>query len=135
MSKENPNDAVVLKMIRNIAGAAGKTSARAAAHPLFIKVLNEVVRKSGNAAWRETREGITTRPIWDSRTRLIRCAAGSSFPGHPHAAEELMVVLDGRIRMGESCLSTGDIEVSPAGSMHPEGEAIEDCLLLIQVAR
>jgi anti-sigma factor ChrR (cupin superfamily) len=135
MSKEDPNGAVVLKMMKAIAGSTGKTSARAAADPVFIKVLNEVVHRSGDAAWREIREGITTRPIWDSRTKLIRCAAGSSFPGHPHAAEELMVVLDGRIRMGETCLSTGDIEVSPAGSMHPEGEAIEDCLLLIQVAR
>lgn len=108
---------------------------RADADPVFTRILNEVVRNAGSAPWREIRDGVSIRPIWDDRTFLLRCAAGKQIPTHIHDREEWLCVLDGEMRIGESHLTTGDIEISPVGSEHPTAEALEDCLVLLQHSR
>jgi hypothetical protein len=116
-------------------GAMDKLRARAEADPVFMRILNDIVRNAGSAPWRQLWDGVNIRPIWDDRTYLLRCAAGKQVPCHVHVSEELLVVLDGELRIGEAHLFTGDIEISPAGSEHPATEALEDCLALVQYSR
>jgi anti-sigma factor ChrR (cupin superfamily) len=116
-------------------GAIGELRARAEADPVFMRILSDVVRNAGSAPWRQLWDGVTIRPIWDDRTFLLRCAAGKQVPSHVHDREELLIVLDGELRIGEAHLFTGDIEISPAGSEHPATEAIETCLALVQYSR
>lgn len=116
-------------------GAMDKLRTRAEADPVFMRILDDVVRNAGSAPWRQLWDGVSIRPIWDDRTYLLRCAAGKQVPCHVHESEELLVVLDGEMRIGEAHLFTGDMEISPAGSEHPAAEAIENCLALVQYSR
>jgi anti-sigma factor ChrR (cupin superfamily) len=100
-----------------------------------MRILDDVVRNAGSAPWRQVWDGVSIRPIWDDRTYLLRCAAGKQVPSHVHESEELLVVLDGEMRIGEAHLFTGDIEISSAGSEHPAAVALEDCLALVQYSR
>lgn len=116
-------------------GAVDKLRTRAEADPVFMRILNDVVGNAGSAPWREMWDGVSIRPIWDDRTYLLRCAAGKQVPCHVHDREELLVVLDGELRIGEAHLFTGDMEISPAGSEHAATEALEECLALVQYSR
>jgi len=117
------------------AGAMGQLRTRAEADPVFMRILNDVITNAGSAPWRQLWDGVSIRPIWDDRTFLLRCAAGKQVPCHDHNCEELLVVLDGEMRIGKAHLFTGDIEISPAGSEHPATEALENCLALVQYSR
>lgn len=116
-------------------GAMDKLRTRGEADPVFMRILNDVIRNAGSAPWRKLWDGVSIRPIWDDRTFLLRCAAGKQVPCHDHDHEELLLVLDGEMRIGDAHLFTGDIEISPAGSEHPASEALEDCLALVQYSR
>jgi hypothetical protein len=116
-------------------GAMDKLRTRAEADPIFMRILNDVVGNAASTPWRQLWEGVSIRPIWDDRTYLLRCAAGKQVPCHVHESEELLVVLDGELRIGEAHLFTGDMEISPACSEHPTAEALENCLALVQYSR
>lgn len=64
-------------------------------------------------------------------TMLVRMAAGSSYPGHRHAAREECLVLEGSLRVGTCRLERGDYQVATRGSAHLEQATDEGCLLLI----
>ena len=116
-------------------GGLHKLRSRAEADPVFMRILNEIIDNAASAPWRQLQDGVSIRPIWDDRTYLLRCAAGKQVPCHVHEAEELLVLLDGELRVGEAHLFAGDIEISPAGSEHPATEAVETCLALVQYSR
>lgn len=107
----------------------GASSAR------FMRILNDIVQKAESSPWRRTQDGAFLRPIWDDRSFLMRCEAGVQIRSHVHDGEELLVMLDGEMRIGEMHFSTGDFQVSPAGSEHPTAEALGDCLVLLQFSR
>ena len=101
----------------------------------FMRILNDIVQKAESAPWRRTRDGAFLRPIWDDRSFLMKCEAGLQIRSHVHDSEELLVMLEGDLRIGEVHFSAGDFQVSPAGSEHPSAEALGDCLVLLQYAR
>lgn len=101
---------------------------------LFACVMKMIVER-GIAPfdpWIEERSGTAVRPIWDDRSFLIRCAAGTPFPAHVHDREERVVILDGDLRFGAERFSAGTCIVSDRGSTHEAGEAEADCLFLVQ---
>ena len=101
---------------------------------LFAQVVGGILKEGmePSGPWTEERGGVALRPIWDDRSFLMRCRAGTQIPSHLHEFEERLVILDGEIRIGDQHHSTGACIVSPQGSLHEPAEAIGDCLILVQ---
>ena len=55
----------------------------------------------------------------DSKSFLLRAAAGSEFPEHSHEGDEECIVLEGEFTMGDLTLQAGDFHFAARGSHHP----------------
>lgn len=71
----------------------------------------------------------------DARRRvvsmLVRMAAGTSYPGHRHAAAEECFVVSGDVSVGERVLRAGDYQLAAAGSTHGVQSTRDGCTLFI----
>jgi anti-sigma factor ChrR (cupin superfamily) len=75
--------------------------------------------------------GVETRMLHGNKTMLVRMAAGTVLPEHPHAHAEQCLVLEGSIRSEKITAYAGDFTYMPAGSIHPPLYSDTGCLLLI----
>lgn len=56
----------------------------------------------------------------NTKSFLIRAAAGVSMPGHGHQGDEECLVLEGEFSMGDLTLRAGDFHHASKGVIHPE---------------
>lgn len=112
--------------------AQGIAAPLADADELFTKIMSDVLSAFSERAWLKDQPGFEIKELWNPQSLMVKCFAGTLIPAHQHNYTELMLVLDGKIRFGESVLSTGACETMSPGTHHEDGEALEDCLLLIQ---
>src|SRR5262245_33494173 len=62
--------------------------------------------------------GVELRYLYKRDTMLVRMAANSRIPAHPHAKAEQCLVLEGNISSNGLTASAGDFVHMAAGSMH-----------------
>lgn len=61
---------------------------------------------------------------------LLRFQAGARFPAHDHPGGEELLVVSGRIRLGEKHLQEGDYLWTPPGEIH-DAQSEEGALLMV----
>src|SRR5262249_31152231 len=100
--------------------------------------MNDVVfAMASDAVWTPTGiPGIETRRLFhdeleDRLTMLVRMAAGTTYPGHLHAADEDCSVVEGDVTLNDVTLNGGDFVRAKAGSVHRIVSTVDGCLLLI----
>jgi quercetin dioxygenase-like cupin family protein len=95
-------------------------------------------KKTDDLHWVEAREGVARATLRDQpdggRTYLVRFAAGCASGAHRHLAAEEVLVLEGRVRIGEHSLSRGDFLFTEAGETH-DVLATEAALILVSTAK
>ena len=69
-----------------------------------------------------------------SESYFLRLQPGARLPAHPHAQDELCVVLEGSVRLGEVEVGAGDFHLARAGSSHGVVESVHGALLFIRGA-
>jgi mannose-6-phosphate isomerase-like protein (cupin superfamily) len=87
--------------------------------------------KPDDTPWITSAPGIETRMLYSDKTMLVRMAAGTVLPEHPHIHAEQCLVLEGSIRTEKVTAYAGDFTYMPAGSNHPPLYSDTGCLLLI----
>ncbi|WP_166367229.1 cupin domain-containing protein [Pseudomonas akapageensis] len=77
--------------------------------------------------------GIRSSAIWGENgngSDFIEFKAGARFPLHDHEGQEEVLILSGRIRMGDLVMEAGDyLKIGP-GEEH-DAEALEDTLFFL----
>ncbi len=64
------------------------------------------------------------------RTSLVRLVAGSRFPRHAHVGSEEVLVIEGKVVIGEATLAAGDYLYTEAGEEH-DVQALEDSVIYV----
>lgn len=80
-----------------------------------------VTVRTSDGQWRMLAPGVATKLLHDDgamQSFLLRLDAGASLPAHDHAVDELCVVLEGSVRLGDIEVSCGDFHLAVAGSRH-----------------
>jgi hypothetical protein len=75
--------------------------------------------------------GVQVRQLHEGHTMLVRMAAKTVYPAHPHKTTEQCLVLEGSITSGGITAYAGDFTYMPAGSNHDSLYSESGCLLLI----
>ena len=80
--------------------------------------------RAGDGPWEIIAPGIERRLLFVDRSAgrqsyYLRMAAGAVLPPHRHGIAEECVLLEGRLRVGNSMLNPGDFHVVQAGQPHP----------------
>ena len=91
-----------------------------------------VTVRTSDGHWRMLAPGVAMKMLHDDgamQSFLLRLDAGASLPAHDHAVDELCVVLEGSVRLGDIEVSRGDYHLAVAGSRHgrvvsPEGAVL-----------
>jgi quercetin dioxygenase-like cupin family protein len=63
---------------------------------------------------------------------LLRFDPGARLAAHDHAGDEVCLVLEGSVRLGEVEVGAGDYHFAPAGSAHGEVYSANGALLFIR---
>jgi len=63
---------------------------------------------------------------------LLRFDPGARLPAHDNAGDEVCVVLEGSVRLGDVEVSAGDYHFASAGSAHGEVYSANGALLFIR---
>ena len=64
------------------------------------------------------------------RSSFVRLAQGARFPRHAHQGTEEVVVISGRVRLGEAQLEEGDYLFTTPGEEH-DVEALTDAVIFV----
>lgn len=83
--------------------------------------------------WEAVVPGIDSKPLWNARTSLLRCAPGSVLPSHLHDDEEHLVVLAGDLIIGGRTFLPGDHIRSPRGEDNFCHMTRTGCLIFSQI--
>lgn len=63
---------------------------------------------------------------------LLRIQPGGTLPRHPHARDELCLMLEGEVMFGDLCLKAGDFHMALKGSIHETVRSDQGALIFIQ---
>lgn len=77
---------------------------------------------------------LTTDPVRQTTTVLVRMAPGTRYPSHPHSGGEECLVLEGDLCVGDTELRAGDFQRAEAGTEHGIQSTRHGCLLLVVAA-
>ena len=82
-----------------------------------------LVNKAAQREWKATDHAGIERSLFRNneaggRSSVVRLARGSRFPRHAHHGTEEVVVLAGRVRIGDADLDAGDYLFTEAGEEH-----------------
>jgi len=102
---------------------------------VFARAMGRIIANAPEDPWIEIAPGLFQRRLWNDRSHLVRCRAGAAIPAHDHPSDELFMVLDGEVAIGDCHYGSGATARSPRGSRHAEGRALRDCLVFVQLAR
>ena len=91
--------------------------------------------RSDEAPWKPSSfPGVEMRFLYKRKTMLVRMAAKSQIPAHPHATAEQCLVLEGSVSSNGTTVNAGDFIYMPAGSMHADLHSREGAVLLVAYA-
>lgn len=85
--------------------------------------------------WQPVAPGIDSKPMWNDRTVLLRCAPGAILPDHVHEDEEHLLVLSGDLVIGGRTFRAGDYIGSPRGVDRFAHSTRSGCLILSQIGQ
>jgi len=122
----------------------------ASAAQLRSKVMDRVAQEKRNASgqfvtmkadegWFELAPKIEKKILHVDReagieSYLLRVQPGAKGPAHKHSRNELCVVLEGELYLGDIHLKVGDFHMAPAGSNHGEAYSEKGTLVFQQGA-
>lgn len=89
----------------------------------------------GDGDWMAIAPGIDAKPMWNDRTTLLRCAAGSILPDHVHEGDEHLLVLSGDLVIGGRTFNSGDYIRSQPGMDRFMHMTRTGCLILTQIGQ
>lgn len=84
-------------------------------------------------SWQAMCDGIEFKPMWNDRTRILRCKPGAEMPSHGHDDVEHLVVLSGDLIIGGRTFLPGDYVRSPRGDDGWLHTTRNGCLLFWQL--
>jgi len=91
-----------------------------------------ILLRSDETPWRPAPfPGVEMRFLYKRKTMLVRMAAKSRLPAHPHATAEQCLILEGSVSSNGVTANAGDFIYMPAGSTHDVLESHDGALLLI----
>lgn len=94
-----------------------------------------VLVRADEGSWKPASfPGVQMRYLYKRKTMLVRMAAASRIPAHPHATAEQCLVLEGSVTSNGVTAYTGDFVYMPAGSAHDDLHSQDGALLLISYA-
>ena len=119
------------------------TRARAAA--MRTRLLDRVRRerqqlvtvRAAEGAWVTLAPKIAMKMLNDDgvmQVFLLRLERGARIPAHEHPGEELCLVLEGSVRLGDVEVSAGDLHVAPARTAHGDVYSSTGALLFMRTA-
>lgn len=85
--------------------------------------------------WFPVAPGIDRKTMWNSRTNMLRCAAGAILPNHMHDDEEHLLVLSGDLVVGGRTFNAGDYIRSRPGFDRFLHMTRTGCLILTQIGQ
>jgi quercetin dioxygenase-like cupin family protein len=90
-----------------------------------------------SVAWRALWPHVWVRHLRHDATTgmhmfVFRLEAGGVIPGHAHSKEEECLVLEGSIRVDDTDLCAGDLQITPAGSSHGDITTSTGALLMVR---
>ena len=114
---------------------------RAAA--IRARLLDRVHREGGRFVTVRTNEGdgvplardIAVKMLDDDgamQSFLLRLGPGARLPAHDHPGDEVCVILEGTVRLGDVEVSAGDYHMAPAGSRHGDLSSDTGAVLFIR---
>lgn len=94
---------------------------------------------AGNADWKKCTDGIWAKvllddPVSGRQIKLIRCSAGAVLPAHEHDHDEYVFMIEGEYRSEDGIVRAGDMQISPAGTVHRASMTPKGCLFLVHHA-
>lgn len=94
-----------------------------------------MVKRSREAEWLATgTDGIERWVLRNNpaggRTSLVRLKAGARFPRHAHEGTEEVLVISGRVRIGDVEMAQHDFLFTEAGAEH-DVQALEDAIIYV----
>ncbi|MEO5699745.1 MAG: cupin domain-containing protein [Casimicrobiaceae bacterium] len=94
-----------------------------------------MLQRSREATWQSTgHDGIDRWLLRNNpaggRTSLVRLRAGTRFPTHRHEGHEEVLVIEGRVRIGEVELERNDYLFTEPGEEH-DVVALEDAVIYV----
>ena len=94
-----------------------------------------VIVELAEGQWQPVAPGIDAKTMWNSRTTLLRCAAGAILPDHMHDDEEHLLVLSGDLVIGGRTFNGGDYIHSGSGFDRFLHMTRTGCLILTQTGQ
>jgi quercetin dioxygenase-like cupin family protein len=85
--------------------------------------------------WKTVHEGVQIKllhKVGETKSFLVKMAAHTSIPGHPHNHDEESFVLDGSVTLEGVLCHAGDYHYAQAGSRHQKIHTAQGCTLLIK---
>ncbi len=100
---------------------------------------NYLTIRNTEGKWREIAPGVSCKNLHldtasEKRSFLLKIEPGCEVPGHKHQDDELCVVLEGEVSLGEIHLNTGDFHLARKGSNHGLVHSNGGAVLFIQAA-
>jgi quercetin dioxygenase-like cupin family protein len=100
------------------------------AEPRFVTV------RASDGTWLPLAPNVAVKVLDDDGTMqafLLRLDPGATLPAHDHpGSDELCVVLEGTVRLGDVEVSAGDYHLAPAGSRHGVVKTATGALLFLR---
>ncbi len=96
-----------------------------------------VTVRAADGSWQPVAPGIAIKVLDDDGSMqafLLRLDPGARLPAHVHASDELCVVLEGALRMGDISIGAGDYHLALAGSGHDDIVSEGGALVFVRTA-
>ena len=93
--------------------------------------------RTTDGEWETFAPGATYKMLDDDgamQAFLLRLEPGTRLPGHDHPGDEICLVLEGEVRLGDVGVAAGDYHLAYAGSMHGDIVTTTGALLYIRTA-
>ena len=146
--KMNPSEPVLpADVVEALAhGLAGPLPDAGRADALRLRILDRVrgerprflTVRAADGEWEVLAPSVAVKILEDDgrmQSFLLRLGPGARLPPHEHAAsDELCVVLEGSVRLGDIEVSAGDYHVAMAGTVHGEVVSAAGALLFLRTA-
>lgn len=118
-----------------IAPEAARQAAMKARLLARVREAGFVTIAPGASGWRSLADGVEIRMLHDhgeAQSFMLRLAPGARLPRHAHLSEELCVVLEGEVQLGDILAGPGTYHLALTGSAHQDISTRTGCLLFLR---
>ena len=94
-----------------------------------------VTVRTADGSWEPLAPSVAIKMLDDDgamQAFLLRLDAGARLPAHEHTGDEVCLVLEGSVRLGDVDVSAGDYHVALGGSRHGDIVSMTGALLFIR---